>query len=97
MSLSPPSSRVSRKPGVDQQPTVSWQTYQDRPGGRGLGLAPASIAGPDVRVLAERETSAPSQGTLPATGVGRWTLAGALGLALALCVRVAARSVPRRR
>jgi hypothetical protein len=31
------------RPGVSQQPTVAWQTYQDGPGGRGLGPPPRSL------------------------------------------------------
>jgi len=43
------------KPGVDQQPTIPWMTYQDARGrviygGRPLGAAPVSIPfGPDTR------------------------------------------------
>jgi hypothetical protein len=38
------------RPGVDQQPTVAWQTYQDDAGdvitgGRPLGPAPAGSGG----------------------------------------------------
>jgi hypothetical protein len=32
------------KPGVQQQPTVAWQSYKDGPGGVGLGEPPASEA-----------------------------------------------------
>jgi hypothetical protein len=36
-----------RKPGVGQQPTVAWQTYSTRVGGRPLGPAPRSrVVGP---------------------------------------------------
>jgi hypothetical protein len=71
------------KPGVDQQPTIPWMTYQDRVGGRPLGAAPASIAGGNVEVLAARHAAPAEPGTLPATGVSGWTLVGALVLAIA--------------
>jgi Tannase-like family of unknown function (DUF6351) len=33
------------KPGVDQQPTIPWMTYEDAVGGRPLGDPPASSSG----------------------------------------------------
>ena len=87
------------KPGVDQQPTIPWQTYQDKVGGRGLGAAPASIAGENVNVLAAH-VDAKNSGTpaaLPATGVGPWRLAALVAFAFALCFAALMRGVPRRR
>ena len=74
------------KPGVDQQATIPWMTYQDRVGGRPLGAAPASFSAANVRVLGARSGSGstvPAE-SLPATGVRSWTLAGSLAIGLGL-------------
>jgi hypothetical protein len=84
------------KAGVDQQPTIPWQTYQDRMGGRGLGVAPASIAGGNVNVLAAH-VDVPSSDALPATGVAPWTFGAAVAFAISLVLGFAMRVVPRRR
>ena len=72
------------KPGIDQQPTIPWMTYQDRVGGRPLGAAPASVAAANVEVLAAHSARPAAPGTLPATGVRSWTLLGSLAAGLAL-------------
>ncbi|HJR19204.1 MAG TPA: DUF6351 family protein [Actinomycetota bacterium] len=61
------------KPGVDEQDTIPWQTYDGVVGGRGLGAVPASrplsgtvAAGSPPRVLAGKQAPAES---LPATGI----------------------------
>jgi hypothetical protein len=71
------------KPGVDQQPTIPWMTYQDVVGGRPLGPAPASIAAANVDVLAARHARPAAPGSLPATGVGGWRLVAVLALTIA--------------
>ena len=72
------------KPGVDQQKTIPWMTYQDRVGGRPLGAAPASVAGANADVLAARHAVPAAPGTLPATGIRPWTWLGMLAGAIAL-------------
>ena len=84
------------KPGVDQQDTIPWMTYHDSVGGRPLGVAPASVAGADVDVLAAH-VEAGNSGALPATGAGRGTLAASAAFAFALLLGFALRRVPHRR
>ena len=77
------------KPGIDQQPTIPWQTYEDAIGGRPLGPVPASTPIGGASVLGEKLGK-----PLPATGVGdaRWMALGALGLALMLGATLSRRS-----
>jgi hypothetical protein len=85
------------RPGVDQQSTIPWMTYQDRVGGRPLGAAPASVAAANVEVLAGRQASPAAPGSLPATGVATWKLAGVLLIAAAFGAGVSLRVLSARR
>ncbi|MFY9588118.1 MAG: DUF6351 family protein, partial [Actinomycetota bacterium] len=77
------------KPGIDQQPTIPWQTYEDTIGGRPLGAAPASSPITGASVLGKKLGK-----PLPATGVNdaRWFALGVLGLALTLGLALSRRS-----
>ena len=74
------------KPGIDQQPTIPWQTYKDKIGGRPLGPAPASAPITGSSVLGEKVGK-----PLPATGVrdSLWIALGSIALGLALTLGLA--------
>ncbi len=74
------------KPGVDQQPTIPWQTYEDTVGGRPLGAAPTSTPIGGTNVLGEKVAK-----PLPATGLNdpRWFALGTIALSVALTLGLA--------
>ena len=83
------------KPGVGQeQQPISWATFEHGPGGRPLGVAPASTplgAASAARLPSVLSGSIrdPAAGELPATGVSAFptALLGAFGLSLAVALR----------
>ncbi|MEX2556326.1 MAG: DUF6351 family protein [Actinomycetota bacterium] len=87
------------KPGVDEQDTIPWQTYHDRVGGRGLGVAPASrplgasASAGSPRVLSGQIPA----DELPATGLVGVRLAGFVALGIAIAVAAMMRPVRGRR